>query len=98
MGRRGEVDKFGLQILYSGSIEGTDISMNSFYKCNQRCITINGSGNITILGNVGVSNYGHCIHSGPSSRDNIIRYVQFVGGFMRNTSSSSSKANQSYSA
>ncbi len=73
MGRRSEDDRFGLQILYSGSLEGTTISMNSFYKSNYRCIVIEGSANITVSDNVGVNNVGHCIYTGPRARDNIIR-------------------------
>lgn len=73
MGRRSEDDRFGLQILYSGSLEGTEISMNSFYKSNHRCIVIEGSSNITINDNVGVGNVGHCMYQGPNARDNTIR-------------------------
>lgn len=73
MGRNGEVDRFGLQILYSGSIEGTLITKNSFYKSNQRCIVVEGSSGMTVSHNVGVSNYGNCIWFGSQSQDNTIR-------------------------
>ena len=75
MGRRGEADKFALQILYSGPLVGTEIAFNSFFGSNQRCIVIEGSGNMTISNNVGVSNYGNCIFSGYSAGNNTIKYV-----------------------
>ncbi len=72
MGRQSEDDRFGLQILYSGSLPGTEISKNSFYRSNHRCIVLEGTRNVTVLNNVGVSNAGHCIYSGPRARDNVI--------------------------
>lgn len=72
MGRRSEEDRFGLQILYSGSLVGTEITWNSFHKSNHRCIVLEGSHNIIVSGNVGVSNSGHCVFLDWNSRDNTV--------------------------
>lgn len=75
MGRRGEADRFPIHILYSGSLQGTDISQNSIRGSHQRCIVLDGTGNVTIASNVAVDNYGNCIDIGPNATDNTIRYV-----------------------
>jgi len=79
MGRQSE-DRFGLQILYSGSLPGTDISFNSFHNSNHRCIVLEGSHNITVSSNVGVGNSGHCVYIDWNSRDNVIN-----GNFVSDT-------------
>ena len=71
MGRQSESDRFSIQLLYSGSLEGTIISKNSFHD-NWRCIVIEGTSNVTISNNVGYRNNGHCILIGSQSQDNII--------------------------
>lgn len=73
MGRRGEVDRFPIQFLYSGSLHGTDISVNSIYGSHQRCIVLAGTGNVTIASNVAVDNRGNCIDIGPNAADNKIK-------------------------
>jgi len=75
MGRRGDVDRFPIQVLYSGSLQGTDISHNSIRGSHQRCIVLDGTGNVTITSNVAVDNNGNCIDIGPNAADNKIRYV-----------------------
>jgi len=71
MGRLSELDRFAIQLLYSGSLEGSSISKNSFHD-NWRCIVIDGTSNVTISNNVGHRNNGHCIFIGSQSQDNII--------------------------
>jgi len=75
MGRRGGVDRFPIQVLYSGSLQGTEISHNSIHGSHQRCIVLEGTGNVTIAFNVAVDNRGSCIEIGPNASDNKIRYV-----------------------
>ena len=75
MGRRGDVDKFPIQILYSGSLQGTDISRNTIEGSHQRCIVLDGTGNVTISHNVALNNRGNCIDIGPNATHNTIRYV-----------------------
>lgn len=72
MGRRGEEDKFPIQIQYSGSLPGTLISKNSIHDSQQRCIVIDGTANITLSENVAANNYGHCIFVGHNASDNTI--------------------------
>ncbi len=74
MGRKREEDRHPLQVLYSGSIEGTEISSNSIYGSNSRCITVEGTSNVTISGNVAALNRGHCVYIGYESLDNIVEH------------------------
>ena len=66
MGRLSELDRFAIQLIYSGSLEGSSISKNSFHD-NWRCIVIDGTSNVTISNNVGHRNNGHCIFIGSQS-------------------------------
>ena len=61
-----------LQFVYSGNVEGTLISRNSFRQSNQRCVVIEGTSNITISHNVGYETNGHCIYIGFESVSNLI--------------------------
>ncbi len=74
MGRKGEEDRFPLQLLYSESIEGTQITANSIRSSNSRCIVIDGTSNVTISSNVAAMNMGHCIYVGFESMDNLIEH------------------------
>lgn len=81
MGRSGEVDRYPLQLLYSGSVEGTKIDKNTILRSNMRCISIQGTGNATVSNNIAVRNSGHCIYVGYESQDNLIQ-----GNFVSHTS------------
>jgi hypothetical protein len=72
MGQLGNVDRFPLQIVWSGSVPGTTIAMNSFRDNNFRCISIEGTSNITISQNVANRNRGHCIYIGSLATHNAI--------------------------
>ncbi len=61
-----------LQLLYSGELEGTLISRNSFRQSNQRCISIEGTSNVTVSHNIGYRTSGHCIYIGYQSQYNSI--------------------------
>lgn len=61
-----------LQMLYSGDLEGTSISRNSFRNSHQRCISVEGTSNILISHNIGHQTYGHCILLGYHSRFNVV--------------------------
>lgn len=73
MGRRGEEDRYPLQLLYSGSVEGTIIDKNTIQGSNMRCIAIQGTGNAIVSNNVAASNHGHCIYVGNQAQDNLIQ-------------------------
>ncbi len=72
MGRGGELDRYPVHFLYSGSIQGTEISWSSIHGSNLRCIAIEGTGNVTVSLNVAYKNKGHCIYLGYESQDNTI--------------------------
>jgi len=73
MGRAGEEDRYPLQLLYSGSVEGTRIDKNTILRSNMRCIAIQGTGNATVSNNIAALNKGHCIYVGFESQDNLIQ-------------------------
>ncbi len=72
MGRKGEQDRFPLQLLYSESIEGTKISANTISGSHSRCIVVDGTSNVTVSNNVATTNKGHCIYVGFESMNNLI--------------------------
>ena len=53
-------------------MEGTLIDRNSFRESNQRCISVEGSSNVTISHNTAYKNKGHCIYIGFESESNLI--------------------------
>ena len=53
-------------------MEGTLIDRNSFRESNQRCISVEGSSNVTISHNTAYKNKGHCIYIGFESAPNLI--------------------------
>lgn len=76
MGRLGEQDRFPLQFLFSDSVLGSIVSMNSFHDNHQRCVTIDGTSDLILHGNVAYNNFGHCMHigsRGKSQRNTISR-------------------------
>jgi len=58
MGRKSEHDRFPIQILDSGKLEGTQISRNSIRKSNLRGISIEGTSDVKISKNVVYGCYG----------------------------------------
>ena len=62
-----------LQLLYSGNMEGTSITCNSFRGLNQQCISVEETSNATISHNIGYKTNGHCIYIGFDSESNMIR-------------------------
>ena len=58
--------------MYSSNVEGTSISRNSFRHSHQRCVSIEGTSNVTINHNVGYETRGHCIYIGYESQNNLI--------------------------
>ncbi len=73
MGRRKQRDRYPLHLAYSGNVEGTLVSRNSFRKSNFRCIAIEGTSNVTVSHNVGHKTKGHCIYVGYESQNNLIQ-------------------------
>ena len=53
-------------------MEGTLIDRNSFRESNQRCVSIEGTSNVTISQNVAHKARGHCIYVGFESESNVI--------------------------
>ena len=53
-------------------MEGTLIDRNSFRESNQRCISVEGTSNVTISHNTAYKNRGHCIYVGFESESNVI--------------------------
>ena len=67
-------DSKALQFLYSGNVENTLVSRNSFRNSNQRCVVIEGTSNVIISHNVEYQAFGHCIYIGYQSESNLIAY------------------------
>ena len=67
-----DFDCKALQFLYSGNIENTLVSRNSFRYSNQRCVVVEGTSNVTISHNVAYQTFGHCIYLGYQSESNLI--------------------------
>lgn len=61
-----------LQLLYNGNVDGTIVSKNSFDQSNQRCVSVEGTSNVTISDNIGFKTKGHCIYIGYQSESNVI--------------------------
>ena len=72
MGRQSETDRFALQLVYNGELEGSRFSHNSFRESFQRCISVVFTSNITISHNIGYNTKGHCIYVKWSSQFNMI--------------------------
>ena len=60
-----------MQILYSGSVNGTYIAKNSIIGSNQRGIVIEGTSNVSIYDNVAVDVSGHAFYVGDQSWNNV---------------------------
>lgn len=72
MGQLGRKNRFSMQLLYNGNVEGTSLSRNSFRQSNMRCISVDGTANATIVGNVGAEISGHCYYFSHESADNMV--------------------------
>lgn len=73
MGQLGNVDRFPLQFVWSGSVPGTRVVNNSFRDNNFRCMSMEGTSNVTISQNTANKNRGHCIYVGSLAMDNVIK-------------------------
>ena len=72
MGQSSRKNRFAIQLLYNGDVEGTSISSNSIRKSNMRCISVDGTANATIASNVGAGITGHCFYFDRVSADNMV--------------------------
>ena len=72
MGQSSRKNRFAIQLLYNGNVEGTSISSNSIRKSNMRCISVDGTANATIASNVGAGIAGHCFYFDRISADNMV--------------------------
>ena len=72
MGQLSRKNRFAIQLLYSGDVQGTSISSNSIRESNMRCISVDGTANATIASNVGVGVAGHCFYFDRVSADNMV--------------------------
>lgn len=73
MGQLGVIDRFPLQFVWSGSLAGTRVNKNSFRDNNMRCISMEGTSNVTISQNTANKNRGHCIYIGSLAVNNVIK-------------------------
>ena len=58
-------------------MEGTLISRNTFNRSYQRCVSVEGTSNVTISHNVGYKAFGHCMFIGYLSQNNL-----FIGNLV----------------
>jgi len=72
MGQPGRKNRFPMQLLYNGVIEGTSLSRNSFRENKSRCISVDGTANTTIASNVAADTMGHCFYFSNESEDNMV--------------------------
>ena len=72
MGQLSRKNRFAIQLLYNGNVEGTSISSNSIRESNMRCISVDGTANATIASNVGAGVAGHCFYFDRVSADNMV--------------------------
>eukprot|EP00577_Skeletonema_sp_RCC1716_P002322 CAMPEP_0113418638 /NCGR_PEP_ID=MMETSP0013_2-20120614/26321_1 /TAXON_ID=2843 ORGANISM="Skeletonema costatum, Strain 1716" /NCGR_SAMPLE_ID=MMETSP0013_2 /ASSEMBLY_ACC=CAM_ASM_000158 /LENGTH=1088 /DNA_ID=CAMNT_0000305903 /DNA_START=295 /DNA_END=3558 /DNA_ORIENTATION=- /assembly_acc=CAM_ASM_000158 len=72
MGQTSRKNRFAIQLLYNGNVEGTSISSNSIRQSNMRCISVDGTANATIASNVGAGITGHCFYFDRISADNMV--------------------------
>jgi hypothetical protein len=72
MGQLGRKNRFSMQLLYSGNVEGTSLSRNSIRESNMRCISVDGTANATLASNVGAGIAGHCFYFDRLSADNMV--------------------------
>ena len=61
-----------LQILYSGSVDGTLIAKNSIVDSNHRGIAVEGTSDVSIYDNVAVNVSGHAFYVGDQSWNNVL--------------------------
>ena len=61
-----------LQILYSGSVNGTYIAKNATVDSNHRGIAIEGSSDVYVYDNVAVNVSGHAFYIGDQSQNNVL--------------------------
>ena len=61
-----------MQFLYSSDVPGTKISKSVFRKPNHRCISVEGTSNLTLSDNIGFHPSGHCFFIGYQSAHNVI--------------------------
>ena len=72
MGQLSRKNRFAIQLLYNGDVQGTSISSNSIRESNMRCISVDGTANATIASNVGAGVAGHCFYFDRVSEDNMV--------------------------
>lgn len=91
MGQEGVADRFNLQFVYSGDVNGAVVSRNSMRDSNHRCVSIAGTSNLTISENVAYRTTGHCFYVGFESFDNkVLDNLGSVTKYARNRISSES--------
>ena len=72
MGQRGGKNRFPIQFLYSGDVNGTSIARNSIRDSNHRCIVLEGTSNAVVDANVAHDTAGHCYFVGYQAMGNTI--------------------------
>jgi hypothetical protein len=81
MGRRGESDRYAMQVLGSGSIDGSQISNNSFRNSNNWNVVLEGTSNVKLAGNIMHKVNGHGFYTGFGSSNNLF-YENLVSNSM----------------
>eukprot|EP00957_Ditylum_brightwellii_P161458 12293165-Ditylum_brightwellii.AAC.1 len=71
MGHAYQDDRYPIQFKYCGSAAGSDVSCNSITSSNQRCISIDGTSDVTVSNNTALEAPGMCYHIGNKAENNI---------------------------
>mmetsp|Transcript_1433 Transcript_1433/g.2264 ORF Transcript_1433/g.2264 Transcript_1433/m.2264 type:complete len:3782 (+) Transcript_1433:192-11537(+) len=72
MGQLTVPDRYPIQFLYSGDVNGTEVSKNVIRNSNQRCLVLDGTSNAVISDNVAYDYAGHCFYVGYESENNLL--------------------------
>ncbi len=60
MGQKGQMGRYPLHFHLAGNEAGAYVRNCSFHHCFNRCLTIHGTDNVTVSGNVAFDTIGHC--------------------------------------